>query len=544
MRHYIYILLVLLSINGQAQDIHHTMYWLTPSNANSALVGETPGTTLGILHRNQYFSSIPNLFIRNSIVVDHSFSEKIGIGLNLHHSKSGSIGTKYNSAQGFASYKISLGTKNYIRIGGRVGLGKFENSNLADLRLETSILGLPTTEFLPSNRPFSYRFGTGIIYKKTINNGSLQLGYDTRYNLLYSLNLDQYILEDRWLNIYTLSYQKPINKYTNINISSLYQTLGNAYELQASVVLESKTSLKRNDALLYGIGYRYKDAIQYIIGYRFKSYTAMLGYDQIISNLAQANNGIGAIELGFIYNILPEQKRVLQKMLLTNYLPRLPINLISPAKITSLKLKISSPIKSFEPIRLVSDNLPSDKMEVRIRYGSLDTIVVMMNSTPIDLPNLEKATSLLVTTEEYTDISIDLNNHSTVDKPYYLIDFNKKKSPISFDPIYYDFDLSIIRNDQEHPLDKIYNAIVNDPSLIIQFDAFTDNRGSKNYNLDLSKSRSIAAKEYLTNKGISPDRIITYHHGELDPVIDCSNSECTEAQHSLNRRTEVKIVRR
>ncbi|WP_158288342.1 OmpA family protein [Mucilaginibacter psychrotolerans] len=115
-----------------------------------------------------------------------------------------------------------------------------------------------------------------------------------------------------------------------------------------------------------------------------------------------------------------------------------------------------------------------------------------------------------------------------------------------FDPqdihaiIYYDLDKSNIRPDAAAELDKLAEVLKANPLVKVKLASYTDVRASGNYNIGLSKRRSESAIAYLVKQGIAPARLSAGWFGEENLVADCpDHSSCTEAQHQLNRRTEV-----
>ncbi len=76
------------------------------------------------------------------------------------------------------------------------------------------------------------------------------------------------------------------------------------------------------------------------------------------------------------------------------------------------------------------------------------------------------------------------------------------------------------------------------PSLKVEIAGYTDNAGSEEYNLDLSRRRAEAVRKYLIDAGISADRISSNGYGESNPVAD----NATRAGRRLNRRTEFRII--
>jgi outer membrane protein OmpA-like peptidoglycan-associated protein len=85
-------------------------------------------------------------------------------------------------------------------------------------------------------------------------------------------------------------------------------------------------------------------------------------------------------------------------------------------------------------------------------------------------------------------------------------------------------DLSTVLNENEH--------------LKINLTGHTDNVGSAKFNQRLSIYRASTIKDYLTGKGISPDRIQTEGKGLTEPL----NQNKTEEERARNRRVSLVIL--
>jgi outer membrane protein OmpA-like peptidoglycan-associated protein len=108
--------------------------------------------------------------------------------------------------------------------------------------------------------------------------------------------------------------------------------------------------------------------------------------------------------------------------------------------------------------------------------------------------------------------------------------------------IYYDLDKSNIRPDAAVELDKLVALMNQNPSLKINIASYTDSRASYDYNLALSQRRAQAAIDYLVTKGIAADRLSAKWYGKNNLVNNCiDGTNCTEAEHQLNRRTEFSV---
>ncbi|MBP7184730.1 MAG: OmpA family protein [Saprospiraceae bacterium] len=111
------------------------------------------------------------------------------------------------------------------------------------------------------------------------------------------------------------------------------------------------------------------------------------------------------------------------------------------------------------------------------------------------------------------------------------------------DKLYYDYNKSNIRSDAALELNKVVDLMNKYPTMVISLGSHTDARGNDDYNLKLSEKRAESAYQYLIQKGINPSRISYSGYGETQLLNGCSNNtNCSEANHQLNRRTEITIT--
>ena len=114
---------------------------------------------------------------------------------------------------------------------------------------------------------------------------------------------------------------------------------------------------------------------------------------------------------------------------------------------------------------------------------------------------------------------------------------------IALQNILYDLNKFFIREDAKPELDKLVTFLNDNPTVKVELMSHTDSRASDSYNLKLSQNRANAAVEYIISKGIDRGRISAKGYGETQLLNNCGNgSNCTEAEHQLNRRTEFKVI--
>jgi len=104
--------------------------------------------------------------------------------------------------------------------------------------------------------------------------------------------------------------------------------------------------------------------------------------------------------------------------------------------------------------------------------------------------------------------------------------------------IYFDFDKTDLLPESADELDRLANYLLSHPEYNIVITGHTDNFGSEAYNLNLSNNRAKAVANYLTAKGIAPQRVASSGVGSAEPVADNS----TPDGRSQNRRVEFMVT--
>ena len=113
---------------------------------------------------------------------------------------------------------------------------------------------------------------------------------------------------------------------------------------------------------------------------------------------------------------------------------------------------------------------------------------------------------------------------------------------IELENIYFDLDKWDIKPQAAQILDILVDLLKKYPRMEIQLGAHTDSRSSDEYNIQLSLNRANSTLEYLVSNGINIDRLKSKGYGESQPLVLCGDN-CTEDEHSINRRCEFKILK-
>jgi len=96
----------------------------------------------------------------------------------------------------------------------------------------------------------------------------------------------------------------------------------------------------------------------------------------------------------------------------------------------------------------------------------------------------------------------------------------------------------IILDESKEELNKLIDYMKRVESFKIEVFGHTDNSGSPDYNIKLSRERAQVVGDYFVQHGINKERTIVQGFGSDKPVADNE----TEEGRTKNRRVEVQIV--
>lgn len=113
--------------------------------------------------------------------------------------------------------------------------------------------------------------------------------------------------------------------------------------------------------------------------------------------------------------------------------------------------------------------------------------------------------------------------------------------------IYFDLDKSNIRKEAALDLEKILDVLNENPTMKLDIRSHTDCRQTAKYNMVLSEKRAKSTIAWLISKGVDKSRLTGKGYGESQLINECgceptNDSNCTEEQHQMNRRSEFIVT--
>ncbi len=324
-----------------AQDIHYSLFNMSPLTLNPALTGAFSGSIrIGGIYRTQAFAtdnvrgySTPSVYIDSPVMRGFRKNDWIGVGGVLVSDNAGDLKLTTNIFAFSGAYHLALDKKGKTMLtlgiqGGNVGRSvNFDNARSGntfgtdiggeetDISADPVLSGNSGGQQDPnSNKDKEKSFmdwGGGLMLRTQIDKGtSLELGVSTGHvttpdyafggsslsggptpttegkerPFLTSAHgrLDM-MMDDKWSIAPTFFWQNTAK--------------ANEIALQAWAGYQLNPDLKLN----FGLGYRISDAGKLLFGVDYKDLKVALAYDVTVSSQGKFNNGQGALELAANY---------------------------------------------------------------------------------------------------------------------------------------------------------------------------------------------------------------------------------------------------
>ncbi len=321
------VLFLLGSGHLKGQDIHFTLYGMTPLAFNPANTGAFYGSyRISALYRDQYRSVAGSgAFMTPTLSIDvpaiKGFRDKdwVGVGLFMYSDKSGDAGLVQATTKISAAYHLALNKKGstMLTLGYQTGgVGRKikdpsklifgDGLELGDPSMSADINNVETN---PKGKSFTDQVGGVILSSKYNKTDEFSFGFAMgkigrpSWSLLTSGG--NYRLNPRLYFSAGMSTVMTDKVRFSPNISYQRILKGSQATLVVQGMIDYLFNQEKNTILLGGLGYRsgqgIGDAIQVMVGSYIKDVKVMLGYDINISSLTVASGSVGGFELAAQY---------------------------------------------------------------------------------------------------------------------------------------------------------------------------------------------------------------------------------------------------
>jgi outer membrane protein OmpA-like peptidoglycan-associated protein len=191
----------------------------------------------------------------------------------------------------------------------------------------------------------------------------------------------------------------------------------------------------------------------------------------------------------------------------------------------------------------VFDKLPSDKFfNIRIKDINDSGIqMIALNESGEKLADVKKDAKGGFVYERLAPDQMFLTMFDAKDQPVLV---KASATRFNFGIIHYEYDRSDLGNNAKQELNKLIKVLKENKNVMVQLTAYTDSKGSDEYNNLLSERRAKAAYGYIVSKGINSARIKYLGKGEQNPIApnEHPNGEDNPEGRAKNRRTEIVLM--
>ena len=171
-------------------------------------------------------------------------------------------------------------------------------------------------------------------------------------------------------------------------------------------------------------------------------------------------------------------------------------------------------------------------------------VTAMLSVLLVSAPTTAKkiTTSNLRDNAMRTD-AVEVDNTNSENVENYVTETKKSEGDLlvlDTNKLKFDYNSANIKDEYNPILEKV-KKYIEEKNLKVSIIGYTDSKGTKSYNKELSLRRAESVEERLIDLGLSPERIIeTVGKGDSNPIA--SNDD--EDGRAKNRRVEFKLVKR
>ncbi len=312
--------MILCGGGAVAQDIHFSLFNMSPLTLNPANTGAFEGTMrIGGIFRDQWFTVIPREFTTPSIYLDApvvmGFGKRdwIGVGLVTYQDKVGTGNLSRGAVQFSAAYHLALNKKGstYLTLGAQGGYmqRRFDQESLELIYEDEAELGGNAGLGVGVDRS---RVGMNVQYVDI--NAGLTLRHNFSETSGFSLGVSGLHLNRPRYNLVSASGQRMPMRY---NAHAEYHSdLGEKWLMAPAVYFSTMSPAselafqawggrylkpERDVVLRFGLGYRWADAAELLLGLDYKGLQAGLSYDINVSGLSDASSFQCGFDLAVSY---------------------------------------------------------------------------------------------------------------------------------------------------------------------------------------------------------------------------------------------------
>ncbi len=192
------------------------------------------------------------------------------------------------------------------------------------------------------------------------------------------------------------------------------------------------------------------------------------------------------------------------------------------------------------------DNKTKEPISATVAIDDNDTILATVKSDEsgfytVNIPVADKY-KIRANKESYLNLEDEVNVFDNQDFLYYnkdlYLDPIEVGVTVIIKNIYFNFDKTDLKRESYPELNRLTQLMKTNPGITIEIAGHTDDKGSDEYNLELSDGRANSVMNYLLEQGIDAARMIAKGYGESEPI----STNYTDEGRAENRRVVFTIL--
>lgn len=113
--------------------------------------------------------------------------------------------------------------------------------------------------------------------------------------------------------------------------------------------------------------------------------------------------------------------------------------------------------------------------------------------------------------------------------------FEEGRPTLTLEGVNFEFDSARLTADSHEVLNRVARSLREWPEVRVEIAGHTDDKGTYEYNMELSQRRAESVRDYLMSRGVGGSRLVARGYGKTRPV----NTTDTEEARAQNRRVEL-----
>jgi outer membrane protein OmpA-like peptidoglycan-associated protein/tetratricopeptide (TPR) repeat protein len=212
------------------------------------------------------------------------------------------------------------------------------------------------------------------------------------------------------------------------------------------------------------------------------------------------------------------------------------ILVFTPERGTNLIAKISTDEKGYYKVKLGAD----DVYKIEISFHE-EVVLTETFDTPAHGSVQLITKDFKLAREKEVLKAVDETEHAapTFTEIEKIATKFRHTNKVKLDNVYFEKGSHTLKSDSETTLLVLYSTLKEFPKLVVEIGGHTDNIGTEESNLNISKLRAESVAKYLTDKGINDKQLQVKGYGESKPI---ASNDDEENGRELNRRIEVLVI--